>query len=254
MRHWKEFSQVKIFLLDGREIPSVSLGTSPFIGAGQFGTKAPGYYKSFYLKPRNIEEIIVKSVELGVPAIQVIAYERIIQTVKLTQEKLRVKLFSSVTVGLDDWRKELERAKIIDPQIAFIFPSITELKNKDILKEVISGIKDAGIIPGCATHNPGKILPFLEDSGLDIKVYMAPINPAGTFMGPEPYKVIEYYEKAKKPIIGKKTLAAGRIRPEEAFPFASKIKNVKGITVGITSLHEADETFAEAKKFWPAEA
>jgi hypothetical protein len=72
-------------------------------------------------------------------------------------------------------------------------------------------------------------------------------------MGSEPAKVLELYEKVKKPIIGKKVLAAGDIKPEEAFPFVSKIKIVKGITVGITSIREAGETFEQARKFWPIE-
>jgi hypothetical protein len=251
MKNWKEFCQVKRFLLDGMEIPAVSLGTSPFIGAGQFGYKATDYYKKFYMNPLNMEEIIIKSIELGIPAIQAIAYERIIQTIKNVQDKLQVKLFNSITIGFKDWRKELEESKIIDPQIAFIFPSITDLRNKVKLKEVIDGIKEAGVIPGCATHNPGKTLPFLEDSELDINIYLAPVNPAGKFMGSEPAKVIELYEKLKKPVIGKKVLAAGDIKPGETFPFVSKIKSVKGITVGITSLHEAEETFEQARKFWP---
>jgi len=253
MKNWKEFCQVKRFLLNGREIPAVSLGTSPFIGAGQFRSKAADYYKKFYQNPQNMEEIIIKSVKLGIPAIQAIAYEGIIQTIKNVREKLQINLFSSITIGFHDWRKELEESKVIDPQIAFIFPSITDLRNKAKLKEVIDAVKEAGVIPGCATHNPIKTLPFLEDSGLDIKVYLAPINPEGKFMGSEPAKVLELYEKAKKPVIGKKVLAAGDIGPEEAFPFVSKIENIKGITVGITSIQEAEETFEQARKFWPIE-
>jgi hypothetical protein len=253
MKNWNECCQVKCFLLEGREIPAVSLGTSPFIGAGQFGSRSADYYKRFYLNPLNMEEIIIKSVELGVPAIQAIAYERIIQAIKHVQDKLQVNLFCSVTIGFDDWRKELNESKMINPQIAFIFPSITDLRNKEKLKDVIDGIQDAGVIPGCATHNPGKTLPFLEDSGLDIKVYLAPVNPVGRFMGSEPAKAATLLEKVKKPVIAKKVLAAGSIAPGEAFPFVSRIKSVKGMAVGITSIQEAEETFEQAKKFWPIE-
>ena len=75
----------------------MSLGTSPFIGAGQFGPLSADYYKRFYLNPLNMEEIIIKSVELGVPAVQAIAYERIIQAIKHVQDKLQVK---GITVGI----------------------------------------------------------------------------------------------------------------------------------------------------------
>jgi len=63
-------------------------------------------------------------------------------------------------------------------------------------------ICEAGMIPGCATHNPAETIPFLESSGLDIKAYLAPVNPIGEFMGQEPDKVIKIIENAKKPVIG----------------------------------------------------
>jgi len=34
-------------------IPRVLLGTSPFVGSGQFGTRSPIYYAKFYRNPEN---------------------------------------------------------------------------------------------------------------------------------------------------------------------------------------------------------
>ena len=85
MQDWKDICQVKTFLIDETEIPSVSLGTSPFIGAGQFGPRAEEYYRQFYLNPMNIEAIIKKSTELGVPAVQALTYDKIIKAIVNTQ-------------------------------------------------------------------------------------------------------------------------------------------------------------------------
>lgn len=44
--------------LKNRKIPRLLLGTSPFIGAGQFGAKASYYYSTLYKKPHNMYKII----------------------------------------------------------------------------------------------------------------------------------------------------------------------------------------------------
>jgi hypothetical protein len=251
MKNWQEICEVKIFQVEGVDIPAVSLGTSPFIGAGQFGGKAAEYYQKLYLQPQNMEKLIIKSVELGIPAVQVIAYDNIIQSVKKVRDALGIRLSCSVSIGMEDWQQELEAAKVIEPQIAFIHAMITDAGDKEQLHQIITAIEEAGMIPGCVTHKPALALPFLEDSGLEVKIYMAPINPAGIFLGTTPAQLIELIEKAKKPVLGKKVLAAGRINPAEAFAFAAGINNLEGIAVGIGSEQEAEETFALAKQFWP---
>ncbi len=251
MRDWKDICQVKTFFIDGIEIPSVSLGTSPFIGAGQFGPRAGEYYKQFYLNPMNIVAIIKKSTELGIPAVQALAYDKIIKAIVHAQIELGLKLSTTVTIGVQNWKKELEEVKIIDPAIVFIHARITDLRNFGILKNMIQMIEAKGMIPGCATHNPVRTIPFIEDSGLDIKCYLAPANTTGLLLGEEPERLVELLKNINRTVIAKKVLAAGSVGPEEAFSFVSKLKNVEGITVGIASVEEACETFDIAKRFWP---
>jgi len=52
------------------KIPQILLGSSPFIGAGQFGSRASFYYYHFYRNPKNIMEIILKAVDLGITGFQ----------------------------------------------------------------------------------------------------------------------------------------------------------------------------------------
>ena len=42
----------------GKKLPRVLLGTSPFLGAGQFGVKAYEYYKAFFENPFRITELL----------------------------------------------------------------------------------------------------------------------------------------------------------------------------------------------------
>jgi hypothetical protein len=251
MRDWRDICKVSTFKLGGREIPAVSLGTSPFIGAGQFGSKSGEYYSRFYQQPENIERIIKRSAQLGVPAVQVLCYDRIVHAVLRAQAEIGVKLFTTVTIGVVDWKRELSEAELIDPAICFIHARITDLRNRTLLEEIIDRIKRAGMIPGCATHNPAMTVPFLEESDLDFGCYLAPVNRSGLLLGSDSRKVLELYEGAAQPVIAKKVLAAGRVGPEDAFRFVCEIQNVKGITVGIASESEAQQTFEAARRFWP---
>ncbi len=251
MRDWKEICRVRTFEIEGREIPAVSLGTSPFIGAGQFGSKSGEYYKLFYARPENIEPIIRCSAELGVPAIQVLYYDRIIHALIRVQSAIGVKLFTTVTIGIVDWKRELLESALIDPSICFIHARITDLRNRLFLTEIIEEIRRKGMIPGCATRQPAETIPVLEESGLPIGCYLAPLNRIGLFVGDNLKRTVDCYERASRPVIAKKVFAAGRIGPEEAFSFVSKVKNVKGVAVGIASESEAQETFETALRFWP---
>jgi hypothetical protein len=46
--------------------------------------------------------------------------------------------------------------------------------------------------------------------------------------------------------MAKKVLAAGKIKPKDAFLYIKNIKNIKAITFGITSINEAEETITQA--------
>jgi hypothetical protein len=251
MRDWRDICRVGTFELEGREIPAVSLGTSPFIGAGQFGSKSGEYYNRFYQHPENIEAIIKCSAELGVPAVQALSYDRIIRAIIHAQTELGVKLFTAVTIGMVDWKRELLESEPIDPSICFIHARITDLRNRTLLAEIVDAIKQLKMIPGCATHAPERTIPFIEGSGLDIGCYLAPVNRTGFLLGEDPEKVLKSYENASRPVIAKKVLSAGRVDPEDAFSFVSEVHNVKGIAVGIASKQEAQKTFETAFRFWP---
>ena len=58
------------------------LGTSPFIGASQFGFKSFHYYQYFYLHPENILRIIRKAYEIGIEGLQLLPYPPVVKAVK----------------------------------------------------------------------------------------------------------------------------------------------------------------------------
>jgi predicted aldo/keto reductase-like oxidoreductase len=57
-------------------------------------------------------------------------------------------------------------------------------------------------------------------------------------------------EGFKKIIIAKKTLAAGRLPPKEAFQYIASTRCVDAVAVGIASEREAEETFSIAIQYF----
>jgi hypothetical protein len=67
-------------------------------------------------------------------------------------------------------------------------------------------------------------------------------------MGGEQKKVLDLIKETKRTVIAKKVLAAGKIPPQEALSYIKEIKGIDGITIGMTSEKEIEETFKLAKK------
>ncbi|MDY6844075.1 MAG: hypothetical protein SVW57_08305, partial [Thermodesulfobacteriota bacterium] len=70
------------------KIPRILLGTSPFIGAAQFGEKAREYRKNLYENPEHMATIIVESAHQGINAIQALAYPPIMEAIKMAQSEV----------------------------------------------------------------------------------------------------------------------------------------------------------------------
>lgn len=233
-------------------LPAVSIGTSVFIGAGQFGARSRDYYLHFYLQPENMVKIIIKAIEEGVPSVQVIGDKKIIEAVKEAEKESGVRLALTVTVGMVDWQRELHLALSLEPVVVFVHAQITDTLNLSLLERIVDEIRKGGPVAGCATHNPHKSIEFLDNTGLEIGAYLAPLNKLGHFMGDDPKRALSTIQKTPKVVIAKKVLAAGRIEPEEAFSYIKSIPKVLGMAVGVASLEEVKSTLRTAKRHYYA--
>jgi hypothetical protein len=239
-----------MFRIENREFPKICLGTSPFLGAGQFDDRAMMYYSRLYKKPENMVEIIVRSVELGIRGVQAIAYGEIVNAIARTIKITGKHLYSSLVIGLSSWREELEYAESIGSDIIYLHAQISDSQNLSLIEEMVDTIRKRGLVPGCATHQPAKTIPFLDNSDLGIAIYLAPINKTGRFMGKNPEQTREIISQTPKIVVAKKTLAAGRLKPGEALEYFRDLKWVAGIAIGIASVQEAEETFPIAREIF----
>ena len=236
-----------MFQIENRSFPRICLGTSPFLGAGQFEERAMMYYSRLYKKPENMVEIIVRSVELGIGGVQAIAYGEIINAIERSIAITGKQIYSSLVIGLNSWSEELRYAESIGSDIIYLHAQVSDSRNLSLIGEIVDAIRKRGLVPGCATHQPAKTIPFLDNTDLDIATYLAPINKTGRFMGRDHEKTREIISHTPKIVVAKKTLAAGRLKPGEALEYFRNLKWVAGVAIGIASVQEAEETFPIAR-------
>jgi len=244
-------SQVCLIDFGPIKMPAVSLGTSPFIGAGQFGQSSLYYREKFLNHPDNMVALIIKAVSLGIPCVHVLPYKEIIHAVKEAQYQLRQEIATYFTVGIGKIDEELDMAADIGSKVVFIHGSISDRCDSSQMSRLCKKVTLAGFIPGVATHQPDQTLFWIEDENIDFKVYMVAINPLGYLMGKDPNLTVELLKRTEKKIIAKKVLAAGKISPKGSFSYLKSLNIADGLTIGITSEEEMNQTFQIALELWP---
>lgn len=227
------------------EVPRLILGTSPFIGAGQFGPRAAEYYLRFVMNPKNITRLIVEAAEMGITWVQALGYEFIAKAVEEARNITKMDIQVIGSIGADDFDGEFDLMRRLEARIILTHAQVTDSLDPRF-ENYIDRIADVGIA-GAVTHQPGNIIPRL--SGYDkVKIIMTAVNRIGRFMYPTPKKCREAIKNTDKVVIGKKTLAAGDLEPREALEYVFKF--VYGVTIGIASSEELRETFDVAKEIW----
>jgi hypothetical protein len=102
-------------------------------------------------------------------------------------------------------------------------------------------IRLRGMIPGLSTHMPEA--PVIADqTGADVETYIQIYNAAGFLMQVEADWVMRVIQKAQKPVMTIKPLAAGRLLPVVGLAFVwNTIRPQDMVTIGCTTPDEARE-------------
>ncbi|MFW9946079.1 MAG: hypothetical protein ACFFDX_04540 [Candidatus Odinarchaeota archaeon] len=219
------------------------IGTSPFIGAGQFGFKAPIYRKKFLSHTEKMLEILEASYNAGGRGIEVcvegcIPPGKICEAARIMKETHDDYVVTGSTYPGSD--PLIEDLIDIEAKLIFAHASVSDRMGKSI-KKLLDDISSRGIIAGIAVHNPISTLTFAFEKLKNTKVFLVPFNAEGFIMGNQ--KKLETLIDNKKDsfFIGMKTLAAGNLNPSKAFDYISK-HNICSVTIGMVSTQEAEES------------
>jgi hypothetical protein len=102
-------------------------------------------------------------------------------------------------------------------------------------------IRERGMIPGLSTHMPESII-YADETNLDVATYISLYNSMGFLMQVEVDWIAHIIRSAKKPVMTIKPMAAGQLRPYQAFNFVwNTLRDIDMVTVGTMTPREAEE-------------
>ncbi len=216
------------------KIPAIYLGTSPFIGAGQFGDRARSYRDYWLKNDSNLIRAFEMAEEYSA-GVQAIPYPEILRALKETGVEC------IVSVGIRDFEREIDEIGNVECRAILLHASRVDGRMKDEIEKNLEIITEMGYIGGVATHNPARTLREIMDLE-NSRLFLVPINRAGLFMGDrdDVTGLVKKLRDIVKRVIAMKTLGAGKLSLED-IDFA--IEHADGVAVGIGTFRELEETF-----------
>ena len=150
---------------------------------------------------------------------------------------------------------ELLPFKQFEIRAVILHGSLTDLGlalgNKQLFEYFVQQImENYGVTPGFATHNFGKMVSLFQKWEVEAPLIIAPFNKTGFLMNPSKEECLKKLDETDSYVIAKKVLSGGRIAPNEALEYVSRIDNIKSVVVGVGSVAEAEETFSVARFLW----
>jgi hypothetical protein len=220
------------------------VGTSPFIGAGQFGYRALEWRSKFLNNTKAMLEILETSYVKGARGIEVIPSGKILEAAQIMNETYEDYVITGSTYPDVDPKTELLVKK--GAKIIFVHGIISDKKGINLVR-LLDEISGYGIIPGIASHDPIPTIKFCIENSLNVRVFLIPFNLNGFLMG----KAKELEEIVDNTtnfyFVGMKTLAAGEIKPDVAFQYIAN-HNICAVTIGMVTKQQAEESTEIALK------
>jgi hypothetical protein len=229
------------------KIPQILVGTSPFIGAGQFGVRAFLYYSRFYEHPANMVKIFSKAVDLGVRGVQLLPFPPVVEAIKSVERDLGLELTIVGSVRSNDPYGDIGILRDLRAAAMLLNGDLTDSHDTRKISELLNQIHQAGSLTGVVTHAPLFTLTWLQKTDLEIDMIMLPFNKLGKFMDSTPERVLEAARRINKPLIGMKVLAAGDLTPREGLEYVFQ-RGLKVVAIGLASGKEAAETLSIANE------
>lgn len=222
-------------------LPRILCGTSPFMGASQFGTKGEEWVERFFDHPERMSALFDAFCKTGYPGSHVTGLPTVIEAAQLTKKKFDLKVVASLLPF--GWEENLEQVLTLSPEVVFIHGQMTDRfleKRLDDLLACFNTIRQANAFPGLATHDTCQTLRVLQSErnpldGVNFGLLL-PINKTGMLRGGTAKEMEDLLSSmgARYPIMGMKTLAAGKIPPQEALEYVFGFPNVHIVAVGVT--------------------
>jgi len=256
----------------GLSLPRMIIGTNWLLGWSHKSVSLDEMIKSRYDSSSSFVPVIEAYLEYGIEAIMgpLSVSENISEAIKKVQDKTGKKLIMIDTpiINVDDNKTAREETaaaikKCRENGAALCLPhhsSVEQLvnRNKGIIERLddyTSMIRDEGMIPGLSAHMP-ELVVYSDANGYDVETYIQIYNCLGFLMQTEIENVASIINRAKKPVITIKSMAAGRVTPYVGLNFVwNTIRDCDMVTLGAfqpSEVHEDVEiSFAALERRFP---
>lgn len=240
----------------------IILGNAPFIAEPYFGHRARLYAMDLYRNPNAIADVIIESYNLGVKSINLVNDDNLIKGFDIALDE-GCDMEVIATIGKSDvdymnpnydvarevdWEDDIELFNNYNCPLMLVDEFIVDGYDWNLTSNILSQIN---VSSGIITAFPNKTTDLLIDNPiLDLfDYYMLPINKLAymmdipSFLPKQRQEFKVKIEKLNKKIIATRVLAAGILKPSEAFEFLKTLDYVDLATIGIASKKEAREDF-----------
>lgn len=239
----------------GVSVPRMIVGTNWLLGATHRSAAKDKFIRS-YQTSENIADILTVCGEYGVDAIYGWPTPTIAEGVKEAEQRTGKKIiwfmlpgFNFLPGGPEESEPErvLDRVKELGATFCLPHQYVTDAlmdrmhrKIRD-LDKYTKMMRDRGLIPGLSTHMP-ETIPYADKGGYDIETYIQIYNCDGFMMQMEIDWVMRIIQKALKPVIAIKPLAAGQLLAPVGLAFVwNTIRDQDMVCIGVTTADEAKE-------------
>ena len=254
-----------------KSIPQTILGYGPFMAEPYFGHRSRLYQLDLYDNPQATAEVIVEAYDKGVRAINLVNNQNLLKAYDIASNQgCEMKVIA--TIGKSDvdylnpnyevacevdWDEDIELFSAYDTPLMLVDEFIVDGYNWRLTSKILEEINSTGSLSGLVTAFPSKTTDLIGDN-LDMDLfdfYMIPLNSISYMMDINAFNSSQRQEfvdrllKLNKKIIATRILAAGVLKPKEAFTFFKNIDYVDAISIGVAKVSEACEDFELLKEY-----
>jgi hypothetical protein len=242
----------------------VICGSNPFYGHSHFSEARDAEYSTRF-NDDAVEKVIQYCLNLGMNAIESCANERIIRILNRLQANTSESIHFVGSTRID----ETSPLKSHQQKLSFLIEHSAEVcvihsqyvdrprKTDSIggLDRLVDRIHSAGLLAAISTHQV-ETVELCERQNYGIDTYLFPLNLSGfVYPGYEGTETVQdrikTVQETPKPFILIKTLAAGRIPPDEGLQFiAENAKPSDLISMGFGTVEEAEESMQLIEKYF----
>ena len=255
---------MKQIAVGGSSFSKILCGTNAFWGHSHFSEARNAEYLARF-NDETMEQTIQKCLDLEINTVESCGNERIISILaRLRQRNSNpIRLVGSTRID------ETSEIKSHQQKLAFLLENRADIcvihaqftdrprKERSIagLKELVEQIHGAGLLAGVSTHRVDTV-ELCESRNYGIDTYLFPLNLSGFvypgFKGNDTVRDrVNIVRNVAKPFVLIKTLAAGRLPPDEGLHFvAENSKPNDLLSIGFGGPEEITETVRFVEKYF----